>query len=93
MKRRYAPGIPIKKRAELSQNADAVDSRDDDGPKEGIAESEYYLADFTEEEKAAGIAASVAKFAKEAASERAAVHRPEEMKEKEEKDASPETAV
>merc|ERR1712242_523551 len=63
------------------------------GPKEGVTESDYYLADFTEEEKAAGIAASVAKFAKEAASERAAVHRPEEMKEKEEKDASPETAV
>lgn len=63
------------------------------GPKEGVTEADYYLADFTEEEKAAGIAASVAKFAKEAASERAAVHRPEEMKEKEEKDASPETAV
>merc|ERR1712100_960237 len=63
------------------------------GPKGGVTESDYYLADFTEEEKAAGIAASVAKFAKEAASERAAVHRPEEMKEKEEKDVSPETAV
>ena len=63
------------------------------GPKEGVTEADYYLADFTEEEKASGIAASVAKFAKEAASERAAVHRPEEMKEKEEKDASPETAV
>merc|ERR1712100_690278 len=63
------------------------------GPKEGVTESDYYLADFTEEEKAAGIAASVAKFAKEAASERAAVNRPEELSEKEEKDVSPETAV
>jgi len=45
------------------------------GPKEGATESDYYLADFTEEEKAAGMAASVQKFALEAASERAAVHR------------------
>merc|ERR1712100_309135 len=52
------------------------------GPKEGVTESDYYLADFTEEEKAAGIAASVAKFAKEAASERAAVHRPAEVTDK-----------
>ena len=37
---------------------------------------------MTEEEKAAGVAASVAKFAKEAASERAAVHRPDELSEK-----------
>jgi len=51
-------------------------------PKEGVTESDYYLADFTEEEKAAGIAASVAKFAKEAASERAAVHRPAEVTDK-----------
>ena len=47
------------------------------GPKEGVTEADYYLADFTEEEKEAGIAASVAKFAKEAASERAAKDREE----------------
>merc|ERR1712205_157563 len=52
------------------------------GPKEGVTESDYYLADSTEEEKAAGIAASVAKFAKEAVSERAAVHRPAEVTDK-----------
>lgn len=45
------------------------------GPKEGVTESDYYLADFTEEEKEQGLAKSVMKFAKEAASERAAIHR------------------
>jgi NNP family nitrate/nitrite transporter-like MFS transporter len=45
------------------------------GPKKGVTEEDYYLADFTEEEKQAGMAASVVKFAKEAASERAAVDR------------------
>ncbi len=51
------------------------------GPKPGATESDYYLADFSKEEIDAGIAASVQKFALEAASERAAVHR-EETKEK-----------
>ena len=41
------------------------------GPRKGYTEEDYYLADFTEEERQAGIAASVIKFAKEAASERA----------------------
>ena len=50
------------------------------GPKEGVTEADYYLADFTKEEREAGIASSVMKFAKEAASERAAKDRedPEE---------------
>ena len=51
------------------------------GPKPGATESDYYLADFSKEEIDAGIAASVQKFALEAASERAAVDR-EETKEK-----------
>ncbi|QDZ18656.1 MFS general substrate transporter [Chloropicon primus] len=48
------------------------------GPKEGVTEVDYYLADFTEEEKEAGVASSVLKFAKEAASERAEQDRPSE---------------
>jgi len=46
------------------------------GPKEGATEEDYYLSDFTEQEVKEGIANSVIKFAKEAASERTASRRP-----------------
>mmetsp|Transcript_3818 Transcript_3818/g.9696 ORF Transcript_3818/g.9696 Transcript_3818/m.9696 type:complete len:84 (-) Transcript_3818:102-353(-) len=46
------------------------------GPKEGVTEEDYYLQDFEEAEVKEGIANSVIKFAKEAASERAADNRP-----------------
>merc|ERR1712241_987531 len=45
------------------------------GPKQGVTEEDYYLAAFTEEEKEAGVASSVVKFARQAASERAARYR------------------
>eukprot|EP00894_Picocystis_sp_ML_P002704 jgi/Pico_ML_1/53221/g3801.t1 len=45
-------------------------------PNPDISEEDYYLADFTEEEKVQGVADSVVKFAKEARSERAAELRP-----------------
>lgn len=45
-------------------------------PNPNITEEDYYLADFTEEERVQGVADSVVKFAKEARSERAAELRP-----------------
>ena len=40
------------------------------GPREGVVEEDYYLAEFTEEERAAGLADAAMKFAQESKSQR-----------------------
>jgi MFS transporter, NNP family, nitrate/nitrite transporter len=40
------------------------------GPKEGVVEEDYYLGEFTEEERAAGLADAAMKFAQESKSQR-----------------------
>lgn len=45
------------------------------GPKEGVVEEDYYLGEFSEEERAAGLADAAMKFAQESKSQRGAKER------------------